>query len=155
MLIQGPLLLDWGNRKWGLMPRIENACIQHNQLPTLHRLDLWMRARVQIPTRPDWFFVKLHCHGANEAGQRAVLDEPMVNFHRELGRRAAESTNFHFHYVTAREMYNLARAAESGWTGSVADARDFELTWNGKSAASTVTPQASKQAVAPNGSPIA
>jgi parallel beta-helix repeat protein len=131
MLVQGPLLLDWGRRKWGVAPRIENACIQQNQLPTLHRLDLWMRARVQVPTRPDWFFVKLHCHGANEAGQSAVLAEPMVRFHRDLARRAAECANFHYHYVTARETYNLVRAAESGWTGSVADARDFELKWNG------------------------
>jgi hypothetical protein len=25
LLIQGPLLLDWGNRKWGILPRPENA----------------------------------------------------------------------------------------------------------------------------------
>jgi parallel beta-helix repeat protein len=136
MLIQGPLLLDWGRRKWGVAPRIENGCIQRNQTPNLHRLDLWLRARVQVPTRPDWFFVKLHCHGANESGQSAVLDEPMVRFHQDLAERAAENPNFHFHYVTAREMYNLVRAAESGWTGSVADARDFELTWNGETPAS-------------------
>jgi hypothetical protein len=29
--------------------------------------------------------------------------------------------------VTAREMYNLARAAEAGWEGTVAGARDYEL----------------------------
>ncbi len=27
-------------------------------------------------------------------------------------------------------MYNLARAAEAGWTGAVADALDFELISN-------------------------
>ena len=59
----------------------------------------------------------------------------MARFHRDLARRAAESPNFHFHYVTAREMYNLACAAESGWTGSVADARDFKLIFNGQAVA--------------------
>lgn len=130
MLIQGPLLPDWGRRKWGLLPRVENGCLQGNQPPTARRLDLWLRARVQVPTRPDWFFVKLHTHGAPEANQRVVLGEPMVRFHRELARRAAADPSFRVHYVTAREMYNLARAAEAGWTGPVDDARDFELVWN-------------------------
>lgn len=128
MLIQGPLMLDWDRRKWGMLPRIENACIHHNQLPTIRRLDLWLRARVQVATRPDWFFVKLHTHGAPETNQRVLLGEPMVHFHRELARRARENPNFHFHYVTSREMYNLVKAAEAGWAGSVEDARDFELT---------------------------
>jgi hypothetical protein len=48
----------------------------------------------------------------------------------QAARRAADDPRFHGHYVTAREMYNLARAAESGWRGSVADGRDFELVGN-------------------------
>jgi hypothetical protein len=55
----------------------------------------------------------------------------MAAFHEALAERAAEDPNFHFHYVTAREMYNLVRAAEAGWPHSVASARDFELLWNG------------------------
>jgi hypothetical protein len=86
---------------------------------------------VQVATRPDWFFVKLYSHGAMEANADLLLGEVMLRFHRELGRLAAGDPQFHFHYVTAREMYNLVRAAEAGWTGSVADARDFELLWNG------------------------
>ena len=127
MLIQGPLLLDWGRRKWGLAPRIENGCVQENQCASLHRLDLWLRARVQVPRRPDWFFVKLHAHGANEAGQRALFGESMLHFHKQLARRSREQPLFQFHYVTAREMYNLVRAAEAGWTGSVDEARNFDL----------------------------
>ncbi|HZL34050.1 MAG TPA: hypothetical protein VFC78_01995 [Tepidisphaeraceae bacterium] len=129
LLIQGPLLLDWGRRKWGVVPRVENACIQGNQPPTMRRLDLWLRARVQVASRPDWFFVKLHTHGAPESNQAVVLGEPMVHFHEALARRAADNPQFHYHYVTAREMYNLAKAAEAGWKGSVGEARDFELVW--------------------------
>ena len=127
MLIQGPLLLDWQRRKLGLMPRLENACIQGSQPPSIERLENWLRARVRVPSRPDWFFVKLHTHGANEANHEVLLGEPMVRFHDELARRARDNPRFHFHYVTAREMYNLAKAAEAGWRGSVADALDFEL----------------------------
>lgn len=130
LLIQGPLLLDWRRRKWGLLPRLENGCLQASQPPDIRRLPLWLAARVQVPTRPDWFFVKLHTHGAMEANHQALLGEPMVDFHRALARHAAENPRFHYHYVTAREMFNLARAAEAGWSGTVAAARDWELTAN-------------------------
>jgi hypothetical protein len=33
-------------------------------------------------------------------------------------------------------MYNLARAAEAGWQGNVADARDYHLKWDGHEAGS-------------------
>ncbi|MGE5612012.1 MAG: hypothetical protein ACM359_22385 [Bacillota bacterium] len=133
LLIQGPLLPDWRNRKYGLIPRIENACIQHNQPPTAHRLDLWLKAAIQVPTRPDWFFVKLHTHGAPERNRRILLGPAMLEFHQALARRARQDASFHFHYVTAREMYNLVRAAENHWQGSVLAARDFELLWNATS----------------------
>jgi hypothetical protein len=127
MLIQGPLLLAWKRRRWAIVPCIENGCIQPGQPPSFERLDLWLKARVQVPSRPDWFFVKLHTHGAPEWNQQVLLGEPMVRFHQALERRAAQNPNFHFHYLTAREMYNLVRAAEAGWKGSVAAARNFEL----------------------------
>jgi hypothetical protein len=59
-----------------------------------------------------------------------LLGEPMERLHEELARRAAADPAFHYHYVTAREMCNLALAAEAGWAGSVADARDFQLVRN-------------------------
>ena len=130
LLIQGPLLFDWSHRKWGLLPRLENGCIQGNQPACIGRLPQWLRARVQVPTRPDWFFVKLHTHGAPERNQAVLLGEPMVRFHQALADLARTDANFHFHYVTAREMYNLVRAAEDGWAGPVAEARDYELVWN-------------------------
>jgi hypothetical protein len=131
LLLQGPLLLDWGRRKWGLLPRLENACLQRGQPPTGDRLRLWLKARIQVPSRPDWFFVKLHTHGAKEANADLLLGEPMLRFHQLLAEWAEDDPQFHFHYVTAREMVNLVRAAEAGWTGSVSLARDYEWFWNG------------------------
>jgi hypothetical protein len=130
MLIQGPLLLNWSRRKFGFLPGVENGCLQGNQLPSIQRLELWLKARVQIPSRRDWFFVKLHTHGASEWNHQVLLGEPMIRFHEALARRASEDSNFHYHYVTAREMANLARAAEVGWKGTVMKARDFDMTSN-------------------------
>jgi len=134
LLIQGPLLLDWNRLKFGVLPRIENACLQATQPPSMERLDAWLRARVQVPGRPDWFFVKLHAHGAPENAHDILLGDPMVRFHEALARRAAANPNFHVHYVTAREMYNLAKAAEAGFQGTVAEARDYALVSNIKTA---------------------
>ena len=125
LLIQGPLLLNWKSRKWGVLPRLENACLQGSQPPSIERLDLWLKARIQVRSRPDWFFVKLHTHGTGQANQRALLGDQMIRFHEALAERAARQSEFHYHYVTAREMANLVHAAEAGWEGSVADARDF------------------------------
>jgi hypothetical protein len=131
MLIQGPLVLNWRRRRWGLIPRTENGCLQTSQLPQIDRLDLWLKARVQVPTRPDWFFVKLHAHGAYAYGREAVLGESMVRFHCDLADRARRDSGFHYHYVTAREMYNLVKAAEEGWKGTVTEALDYHLVWVG------------------------
>jgi hypothetical protein len=130
LLIQGPLTLDWGRRKWGLLPRVENGCLQPSQPPSVRRVPLWLRAGVQVPARPDWYFVKLHCHGAAESSQEVLLGQAMVRFHEELAEYARARPNFHYHYVTAREMYNLVKAAEAGWTGSVIDALDHEVICN-------------------------
>lgn len=131
LMIQGPLVLDWNRRAGGLLPRVENGCIQGNQAATIARLGAWLKAKVRVPTRPDWYFVKLHTHGAPEANQRVLLGDPMVEFHRALALRAEADPSFHFHYVTAREMVNLVKAAEVGWRGSVDAARDFQLVWDG------------------------
>jgi hypothetical protein len=130
MLIQGPLVLDWRRRRWGLLPRTENGCIQASQPPHIDRLEPWLRARVQVPSRPDWFFVKLYTHGAQETSHDVLLGEPMVQFHHDLADRARRDPHFHYHYVTAREMYNLVKAAEDSWQDTVADALNYHLIWD-------------------------
>lgn len=125
LMIQGPLLLDWGRRKFGVLPRIENGCLQKSQPPDANRLELWLRARVSVATKPNWLFVKLHTHGVHEPNQDVLLGEPMVRFHEALRERADRDPLFRFHYVTAREMANLALAAEQGLDVPVRDARSF------------------------------
>ncbi len=127
LMIQGPLLLDWTKRKFGLVPRVENANLQGNQPPSIHRLNNWLRARVQVASRPDWYFVKLHTHGCNEQNMPALLGDTMVRFHEGLSELSQREANFQFHYICARELANLALAAEAGWTGSVAEALNHSI----------------------------
>jgi hypothetical protein len=130
LLIHGPLGLNWRRRKWGLLPRMENGCLQASQPPDIARLPSWLRARVQVTGRPDWYFVKLHAHGAPEESHPILLGLTMVRFHESLALVAKKHPAFQFHYVTAREMCNMVHAAEDGWRGSVCEARDYRLVPN-------------------------
>lgn len=125
LMIQGPLALDWQRRKWGLFPGIENACLQKNQPPTAERLKLWIDAGVSVPTRPNWCFVKLHTHGVFEPNQDVLLGEPMVRLHEHLRAEADLNPLFRYHYVTAREMANIALAAHHGDDLSIEESRSF------------------------------
>jgi hypothetical protein len=114
LLIQGPLALDWRRRKWGVLPKLENADLRDVFPPTFARFDLWLRAGVGVAGRPDWIFVKLHTHGSPEWNANILLGEPMRAFHQDLARYAAEHPALRYYYVTAREMAQLVHQAEQG-----------------------------------------
>lgn len=114
LLIQGPLMLDWTRRKFGLLPRLENADLHGNFPPTLARLRLWLRAGVTVAGRPNWRFVKLHTHGAPERNADMLLGPPMRRFHEDLAAYAAGRPWFRYYYVTAWEMASLVHQAEAG-----------------------------------------
>lgn len=118
LMIQGPLTLDWWSRKWRFLPRIENGDLTWRRPPTIERLQLWLNARVTVLGKPNWVFVKLHTHGAQEANANMLLGEPMQRFHQDLADYARRHAWFRYYYVTAREMAGLVHQAERGDTGS-------------------------------------
>ncbi|MEM9015916.1 MAG: hypothetical protein AAGC68_02800 [Verrucomicrobiota bacterium] len=121
LMIQGPLALNWGWRKWGLIPRMENGDITGANPPTSQRLNLAVGQGVSVERRADWIFVKLHTHGGIESNFGMLLGEPMRRFHEAL----SGLTELKLHYVTAREMANLVHAAEDGRDGEPAEYRDY------------------------------
>jgi hypothetical protein len=128
LIVQGPLALDWGRRKLGVLPRIENSDLTGRNPPTLDRLRLWLDCRINVENRPNWIFVKLHTHGAIERNSVMLLGEPMRAFHRGLAEFAAADPTLHVHYVTARELVNLIHAAEAGHSGEPGPFRNFRYT---------------------------
>jgi hypothetical protein len=124
-IIQGPLRLFWS--KSSRRPRLENGCIQHGQPATMERLDQWIRAAVRVEGKPNWFFVKLHTHGAKAENRGVLLGKSGVEFHAALAERARRDPCFRYHYVTAREMFNLAKAAENSEEVAVTGSLDFEI----------------------------
>ena len=129
LMIEGPIALARrasANGRRVAAVRIESASLSSSDPPSAARLDTWVRQRVGILGRPEWTFVKVHTHGAPESQAKVMLGEPVLELHRAL-QAYNDGTRWQLHYVTAREMYNVARAAMDGLTGSPADHYDYEI----------------------------
>ncbi len=124
LLIQGPLALTRRGR-WGV--RIENGALSANDPPTPERIRTWVSQAIQIHGRPEWIFVKLHTHGAPEAQAASLLGDAGRRLHQELSRSYRDGDRYVLHYVTAREMYNLAIACMEGRSGDPDQHRDHVL----------------------------
>jgi len=74
--------------------------------------------------KPGWAFVKLYTHGLHEPNQEVLLGPAMVEFHETLRRMSQSDPSFRVHYVTAREMANLALAAAEPCEGTPDSLRD-------------------------------
>jgi hypothetical protein len=127
LIVQGPLglrLSAAGNGRRRV--HIENAEIAAGNPPTLARLDFWKRMAVTVSGRPDWVFIKLHCHSMDPREQEAMSGPPVSTFLRELVQRSRQ-TGERLHFVTAREMVNMILAACDGYDGDPGLYRDYRL----------------------------
>ena len=127
LIIQGPLTLNWSRRKYGLLPRIENGELSASSPPTAQRVDLWVEQAIGVRGKPDWIFVKVYTHGAKEANTDVLLGPAMEAMFSYLESAYNDGVNWQLHYVTAREMYNIIKAAEHGETDHPGRYRDYEL----------------------------
>lgn len=125
LLVEGPLALAKREPHRGLGLRLESGALDAGDPPSRARLGTWIDQFVHVDGRPEWTFVKVHTHGALEANARVLLGEPMADLHAALGELA--SAGWRVHYVTAREMYNVARAAMDGMVGSPAAYVDYAI----------------------------
>jgi hypothetical protein len=123
LCVQGPLAPNFSHRKWGVIPRLENAELSGVNPPTLERFRLWTRQAVCVRERPNWVFVKLHTHAGLERNMPAFFGEPARRFHEALASSLPDGIRLH--YVSARETVNLIHALEDGFTGSPDAGRDY------------------------------
>jgi hypothetical protein len=127
MIVQGPLGLNWRERKFGVLPRIENADVRRGCPPTPERVDAWVATGIHVEGRPEWVFVKVHTHGTQERDMDTLLGDAAQGMHEHLERAYNDGRRYVLHYVTARETYNIIKAAEAGHGGNPDRFRDFLL----------------------------
>lgn len=128
LIIQGPLTLRFALRKnaW-LFPHIENGALTAVNPPSLQRLWLWRKTSITVRGRPDWLFIKLHCHGMDPRDDAAMLGEPMRAFLQGLAEDGRSGKEYRMHFVTAREMTNIVLAACDGRDGNPGLYRDYRF----------------------------
>lgn len=129
LMIQGPIALDWHRRIYRLAPGLDVAAIDGSSgyAPLLQRFRMWVDAGIAVRGRPEWVFVKIHTHGAPERNAAVLLGPAMEAFHQAINREFNDGKRYRLHYVTAREMANVVRAAEAGEHGNAGEYRDYML----------------------------
>lgn len=122
LMIQGPIAL--ARRAAAVPVRIESSGLDARTPPTPERVDTWVAQDIHVEGRPEWVFVKVHTHGAPERNAASLLGPEGRRLHEYLAARYNDGRRWILHYVTAREMYNIAVAAMEGATGDPTAYRD-------------------------------
>lgn len=125
MIIQGPLCFNWEKRKFGILPTIDNAEIQQYSSFTSKRMRNWLNQHIHVKGRPEWIFVKISCHGAEDRNVDELLGGPADAFYTAIEREYTSANGYSLHYVNARELYNIVKAAEAGKDGNPCEYRNF------------------------------
>ena len=128
VIFQGPLLLTPMLRPSKLFFEVENAEI-HEAVPVVpRRMDAWVRANIHVEGRPEWRFIKIHTHGASEKPDAdEILGPEMDRALTYMEKTYNDGTNYVLHYVTAREAFNVARAAVDGKQGDPRPYYDYVI----------------------------
>jgi hypothetical protein len=118
LIFEGPLIIAPALDPKRLFALVDDGDI-HPAVPAgARRVDYWMRSRIHVKGRPDWQFVKVHGHTAQDiANATETLGPHFEAALSHLEHAYNDGTRYVLHYVTAREAYNLVRAATDGKTG--------------------------------------
>ena len=95
---------------------VESSGVTATNPGSAARVRTWVAQDIHVAGRPEWVFVKVYTHGAPEAQAASLLGEPGRRLHEALARYD-DGRAWALHYVTAREMYNVAMAAMDGKSG--------------------------------------
>jgi hypothetical protein len=118
MIFEGPLSINL------LTGAFEYGAVESDPRPNPQRVAKWIDADIHVRGRPEWIFVKVYTHGC-QSEQTLLggdLDRMLTWLESECRRRGHS-----LHYMTAREAYNVAKAAEDGRQGDPEVYRDYRV----------------------------
>lgn len=119
LIFTGPLGFNWSELKfeYGSLEAWDSRNWKK-------RIPLWVNGSPYIEGKPEWRFLKLYTHGAQSSD--LILDEDFRTMLTEV-KRYTESEEINLHYVTAREAYNILKAAEAEKVGTPQEFKDFKV----------------------------
>lgn len=114
LMIQGPLELNWKNRKLGIIPRIEAGELSLDAPPNGDRVDLWEKSNITISGKEDHVFIKIYTHGLQEKNMKMFFkNNGFDNLWTILENKYKNKNNYSLHYVSAWEMYCKIKSLSS------------------------------------------
>ncbi len=128
-LFVGPYMIDWKDWRFKTHPTFDDGNLYWEIPSTLHRFEVWLKANIHVKGRPNWVFVRPFTHGADirRGGDRNILGENFDQMLTDIEKNYNDGENYRLHYMTAREAFNVIKAAEAGLDGNPHDYRDFVL----------------------------
>jgi len=127
MMITGPIGLRWHDKSI-ILPAIESGSFGYLNRPSPKRIDTWVKTYIHIKGCPEWVFIKIHTHGAPEFNHNVNFGSDAETMLKYLSSKYNDGSNYSLHFVTSREMYNIIKAAESGFMGNPDDYRDYLIS---------------------------
>lgn len=127
LLIQGPLMLNWGRKSRGIFPGIENGDISRTNPVSRDRINRWIGAGISVSGRDNVVFVKVHTHGLKPRNTRMLLGEETASAFSLLESEFNDGKEYRLYYVTAREMANVAYAFNDGVDREPVELLDYRL----------------------------
>ena len=109
--------------------KVEDANVHPTVPMTPERVDQWVRANIHVEGRPEWVFVKLwgHAAGSDEEVADNLIGGTFERALDHLEQQYNDGSRYILHYVTAREAYNVARAAAAGLRGDPTQYYNYEV----------------------------
>lgn len=114
LIVQGPLGLNWRQRKFGLIPKIENAEISADAPPSALRARLWPKLAPRLAGAPEHIFLKLHTHGTEDDTMEELLGGGLERMWTALEADFRDRPGYRLRYVSAWEMYDIIRTLATG-----------------------------------------
>ncbi len=110
LLIQGPLVLNWKNRRYNILPSIEHGGLSYTARFHPGRATCWVKTAVSISEIPGHIFIKLFTHGAIDQTIRYLFNEDgFAELWSFMENKYNDGKSYRLYYVSAYEMYKIIK----------------------------------------------
>ncbi len=129
MIMEGPMMINWSDWRFKTHPTFDDGNLFADIPTSFERFELWVKANVHVRGKPNWVFVRPFTHGAylRDGAEENVLGSNIDQMLNKVEKKYNDGKKFRLHYMTAREAYNVIKAAEAGLDGNPNQYRDYIL----------------------------